>query len=208
MTAMRFTNAQVALLALCALLFAALIYELFAPLREYRPPAVDNSHAAYAIAMPAMYTPPAFETYANIDEKSAFNPLRTPIVTDSGGTATAAGDALPSDLALVGVIMDGPTKMALLKSSAAPLVVGVPEGGVFEGWQIASVEPDKVVFAAHGDRQELRLSDNKRPAAPDSDQPDKPDDASSDDKPAPAAPQAQSPAPPGQAPVKNDDSDQ
>jgi hypothetical protein len=194
MTAMRFTNAQVALIALCAALGAALIYELFAPLREYRPPAADNTHAAYAVALPAMYTPPAFEAFANIDEKSVFNPLRTPIVTDSGGTATAAGDALPSDLALIGVILDGPVKMALLRSSASPLAVSVPEGGVFEGWQVSSVLPDKVVFAAHGDRQELQLSDNKPPAAKDADQPD---DTASDDSTPANAPAVRPPAKPG-----------
>jgi hypothetical protein len=197
MTAMRFTNAQVALLSLCAVLSIALIYELFAPLREYRPPAVDNTHATYTVPMPAMYTPPAFETFANIDERSPFNPLRTPIVTDTAAAGAEAGDSLPSDLALVGVIMDGPTKMALLKSSSSPLAVSVPEGGVFEGWQVASVEADKVVFAAHGDHQELKLSDNKPAPPPDSDQSDKPDDTSSDDKPAQP-----------NAPPKNNDSDQ
>jgi hypothetical protein len=213
MTAVRFTNAQVALIALCAVLSAVLFYELFAPLREYHPPAIDNTHAAYNVALPAMYTPPAFETFANIDEKSVFNPLRTAIVTDSGGTATAAGDALPSDLALVGVIMDGPVKMALLKSSEAPLAVGVPEGGVFEGWQVASVEADKVVFAAHGDRQELKLSENKPPAAKGSDQSD--DDSSSDDnKPADenklapqVQPQAQPHPPTPPIPARDDNSD-
>lgn len=217
MTGMRFTKAQIALLALCGLLGIALFYELLAPLSEYRAPAVDVSHADYTVAMPAMYTPPSFETYANIDEKSAFNPLRTPIVTDTGGAATAAGDALPSDLALIGVILDGPTKMALLKSSSAPLAVGVPEGGTFEGWQVASVEADKVVFAAHGDRQELTLSANKRPAAStDADSSDNSSDDNSDNTPAPPVPSpAQGPvvrltAPPpqGQAPAKPDDSGQ
>lgn len=203
MRALRFTGMQLVLLVVCAGLGAALIYEIFAPLRDYHPPAIDNTHAAYTVAMPAMYSPPAFETYANIDEKSAFNPLRTPIVTDSGGTGTAAGDSLPSDLALVGIILDGPTKMALLKSSSAPLAVGVPEGGVFEGWEIASVEPDKVVFAAHGDRQELRLSNNKAAARADSGDPDNPDDAG--DKPAPAV---QLPVQQPQTPAKNDDSAQ
>lgn len=196
---MRFTNAQVALLSLCAVLGIALIYELFAPLREYHPPAVDNTHAAYTVPMPAMYTPPPFEAFANIDERSPFNPLRTPIATEAGSAGATAGDSLPSDLALVGVILDGPTKMALLKSSAEPLAVAVPEGGMFEGWQITNVDADEVVFAAHGDRQELKLSENKPAPPPDADQSDKPDDTSSDDS---------KPAPPAQPPAKNDDSDQ
>ena len=194
------TNAQVLLFALCGLLGIALIYELFAPLRAYMPPARDSTHGAFAVTMPALYTPPAFESFANVDERSVFNPLRTPIASDSG-VATAAGDALPADLALVGVILDGATKMALLKSSAAPQVVAVPQGGVFEGWQVASVEPSKVVFAAHGDRQELKLSDNKPPAPPAAqDPPDAPDHP---------APQAQPQVPQQtQPPAKADDSDQ
>jgi hypothetical protein len=210
MSAMRLTNAQVALLGLCGVLLAALLYEMFAPLREYHPAPVGDTHAAYTVAMPAMYTPPAFLTYANIDEKSVFNPLRTPIVTDSGGVATAAGDSLPSDIALVGIILDGSRKMALLKSSSEPLAVGVAEGDVFEGWQVASVEPDKVVFAAHGDRQELELNNNKQAAAQ-----DKSDDSSTDDNSTDASPPTpptpahlqppQQPQP--QQPPKPDDSD-
>jgi hypothetical protein len=200
---MRLTNAQVMLFALCGLLGVALIYELFAPLREYTPPAQDSTHAAFAVTMPALYTPPAFESFANVDERSVFNPLRTPIASDSG-VATAAGDALPADLALVGVILDGATKMALLKSSSAPQVVAVPQGGVFEGWQVSSVEPDKVVFAAHGDRQELKLSDNKPPApAAAEDQPDAPDHPAP-----PAQPQAAPQAPPQPSAKPDDDSDQ
>jgi hypothetical protein len=196
----RLTNAQVLLFALCALLGIALIYELFAPLRAYAPPAQDGAHGAFTVTMPALYTPPAFESFANVDERSVFNPLRTPIASDSG-VATAAGDALPADLALVGVILDGATKMALLKSSTAPQVVAVPQGGVFEGWQVASVEADKVVFAAHGERQELKLSDNKPPApAAGQDQPDAPDHP---------APQAQPQVPQQtQSPAKADDDDQ
>ena len=199
MSAMRLTNAQVALLGLCALLLAVLLYELFAPLREYHPARIDSTHSAYTVAMPAMYTPPPFETFANIDEKSVFNPLRTPIVTDSAGAATAAGDSLPSDIALVGILLDGPTKMAMLRSSSEPLAVGVPEGGVFEGWQLASVEADKVVFAAHGDRQELKLSDNKAPAKNgDTDQSDddSSDDNASDKNAPPAAPAPHAQLPP------------
>lgn len=190
MSAMRLTNAQVALLGLCAVLLAALLYEMFAPLREYHPAPVGDTHAAYTVAMPAMYTPPAFLTYANIDEKSVFNPLRTPIVTDSGGVATAAGDSLPSDMVLVGVILDGSKKMALLKSSSEPLAVGVAEGDVFEGWQVASVGPDKVVFAAHGDRQELELNNNKQAAAQDKSDDSSTDDNSTDDSNSPPTPPA------------------
>ncbi|MGA9795319.1 MAG: hypothetical protein WBQ17_07265 [Rhizomicrobium sp.] len=203
MMGIRLTPAQIALLALCGALAVVLFYELFAPLGAYQPPAVDSSRASYSVAMPQMYTPPAFETFANVDEKSVFNPLRTPILTDAGGGATAAGDALPSDLALVGVILDGPTKMALLKSATTPLAVGIPEGGVFEGWEIASVAPDMVVFAAHGSRQELKLSANKPPAKDDSDQSDdqSSDNASDDATPPPAAH-----LPQGHTPPKPDDS--
>jgi hypothetical protein len=157
-----FTRAQIVLLVLCGGLGILLAYELFAPLREYRPPAVDAPHRTYAVETPALYSVPAFDAFANIDERSVFNPLRTRVASASDiGNETAAGDNLPPDLALIGVILDGQTKMALLKSSAAPMVVGVPQGGTIEGWQVADVLPDRVVFAAHGSRQELKLSDNK-----------------------------------------------
>jgi hypothetical protein len=158
-----FSRAQILLFAVCGLLVIALAYELFAPLRDYDPPTAAVPATASSAPVIATYTPPAFSTYAIIAERSVFNPLRTPIVEDSSGAAAGAGDALPSDLALVGVILDGAVKMAMLKSSQSPLVVSVPQGAVFEGWQVATVEPDRVVFAAHGARQEIKLSDNKPP---------------------------------------------
>jgi hypothetical protein len=64
-----------------------------------------------------------------------------------------------------------------------------------------------VVFAAHGDRQELKLSDNKPAVRGDPDNPDnanapnKSDDTSDDNKPAQASPAQPPPAPA----TKNDD---
>jgi type II secretory pathway component PulC len=204
---LRFTNAQIALLALCGVLTIAFLYELFAPLRPYTPPQVDNTHAAYTVQMPTPYTPPDFATYSNVDARSVFNPLRTPIETESEGLASSAsaGDSLPPDLSLVGVILDGTTKMALLKSASELQVVSVPQGTVYEGWEVTTVEPDRVVFAAHGNQQELKLSDNKKatPAAKSDD-----DDSDDQDDKNQNKPQVQNRNKDADQPQAKDDSDQ
>jgi hypothetical protein len=64
-------------------------------------------------------------------------------------------------MSLVGVILDGERKLALIKSPQAPLAVGLGVGGTIEGWQVTRVEADRVALRAGGPEQELRLSDNK-----------------------------------------------
>jgi hypothetical protein len=164
---LKFTRLQIALIGLCVLLALILGYELFAPLSDAAPAQTPLRTHVLAVAPPAIFTPPPPETFAEIDERSIFNPMRTRIAP-SGIAADNAetGTSLPADLSLVGIILDGERKMALLKSAAAPAVVSVTEGGVIDGWRVSTVLRDRVVFMAAGVRQELKLSDNKPNATP------------------------------------------
>ena len=73
----------------------------------------------------------------------------------------AVTNSLPTDLSLVGVILDGDTRLALFKSASAPLAVGVSVGGSIEGWQVTRVEPDQVGMRSAAGEQEIKLAAGK-----------------------------------------------
>lgn len=156
--------AQIVLSGVCAALLVVLGYLLFAPL-----PAISVAQV-HVRAEPVdddqplpRFDPPPKSAFAEVDDRSVFNPLRVRVASQSvAGTTNSA--TLPSDLSLVGVILDGEKKLALIRSPQAPLAVGIGVGGTIEGWQVTRVEPDRVALRAGGPEQQLLLSDNK--AAP------------------------------------------
>jgi type II secretory pathway component PulC len=110
----------------------------------------------------ARFEAPPKQSFAEVDDRLVFNPARTRVVAPSQPGASNA-TSLPSDLALVGVILDDDRKLALFKSPAAPLAVGISLGGSIDGWQVTRIEPDRVALRASGPEQEIRLSNNKAP---------------------------------------------
>src|ERR1700722_618591 len=190
---LRLSSAQIVLAGVCSLLGAALFYLLFAPLPEYpvtgiRPPAPTAENIP-----PARFDAPPEETFKQVDDRSVFNPYRVrvnaPAVTASTGVTN-----LPSDLTLIGVILDGDTRLALIKSPSSPLAIGVAVGGTIQGWQISRVDPDKVVLHGAGADQELKMSANKpglaQPQIPGQQPPPQPQAQPQPQPPAPAQPQA------------------
>jgi len=157
---LRLSPAQIVLACICGLLGAALLYLLLAPLPEYsvaeiRPPAVPADNAP-----PARFEAPPMEAFAAVDDRSVFNPLRVRVEAPAA-PSSAGATSLPSDLTLIGVILDGDTRLALIKSPSHPLAVGVAVGGSIEGWQVSRVDPDKIVLRGGGSEQELKMSFSK-----------------------------------------------
>jgi hypothetical protein len=153
---LRFTAAQLALFGLCGLLAITLAWLWLAPLPEYPAPEIHlRSEQADSVA-PALYSPPSAEAFAEVDDRSVFNPQRTRVVASQSQGAVNT-TSLPTDLSLIGVILDADTKLALFRTQSAPLAVSVPMGGTIEGWQVARIEPDRVVMHAGGADQEMKL---------------------------------------------------
>lgn len=154
----RLNPAQIALAALCGLLAVVLGYMVFAPLPEIPQPRIEAAQDAPEdeTPLPRFQVPPK-QAFAEVDDRLVFNPARVKVVSafQPGSPTTAS---LPSDLSLVGVILAGETRLALIKSQAAPLAIGVSVGETIEGWQVTRVEPDRVALRAGGPEQELRLS--------------------------------------------------
>ena len=155
--------AQLVLSGICAVLAAVLGYLVLAPLPEIIVPAVHarSEPVEDDTPLPRFEAPP-MTAFAEIDDRSVFNPARVRVSSPSVAGSTNA-TTLPSDISLVGVILDGDKKLALIKSPQMPLAVGLGVGSSIEGWQVTRVEPDRVALRAGGPEQELKLSDNKAP---------------------------------------------
>jgi len=155
---------QLVLSGVCAALLLVLGYLSFAPLPEISVPQVHARTETVEDDTPLQrFEAPPKTAFADVDDRSVFNPARVRVSSPSVAGATNA-TTLPSDISLVGVILDGEKKLALIKSPQAPLAVGLGVGGSIEGWQVTRVEADRVALRAGGPEQELKLSDNK-PAA-------------------------------------------
>jgi len=156
--------AQLVLSGVCAALLLVLGYLLFAPLPEISVPQVQARAETGEDDPPLQrFEAPPKVAFADVDDRSVFNPARVRVSSPSVAGATNA-TTLPSDISLVGVILDGEKRLALIKSPQEPLAVGLGVGGSIEGWQVTRVEADRVALRAGGPEQELKLSDNK-PAA-------------------------------------------
>jgi len=163
----RFNPAQLALGVVCTVLIVLLGYMVFAPLPEISRPQVQTQQASSDDdddTPLARFQVPPKQAFAEVDERLVFNPSRVRIISAAqpGGPTTAS---LPSDLSLVGVILDGDKKLALIHSQGAPLAIGVAVGGSIEGWEVTRVEPDSVALRAGGPEQELTLSSSHPPPA-------------------------------------------
>lgn len=158
----RLNPAQLVLSAICLAFAAVLGFIVFAPLPEVpASPVLARSEPADDTPLPR-FDPPSRQVFAAIDERLVFNPSRVRISAPFEPGASNAS-SLPSDLSLVGVILDDSTKLALFKSPAAPLAVSVPVGGSIEGWQVTRIDADSVGLRAGGPEQEMSLSANKAP---------------------------------------------
>ena len=157
---LRLNAAQLVLTALCGMLAIMLGYMLFAPLPDIPAPAIQARAEAVDDTPPARFEAPPKQAFAEVDDRSVFNPLRVRVSGPSQPGA-ANTNSLPADLSLVGVILDGDTRLALFKSASAPLAVGVSVGGSIEGWQVTRVEPDKVGMRSAAGEQEIKLAGGK-----------------------------------------------
>jgi hypothetical protein len=155
-------NRRTAILSLssvCVALAAAFVYFVFAPLPDPEPPHVALQHKAVAAhATPPIVMPP-YEAFADLDARPPFNPARTAIATAQGTNSTEG----PPDVKVVGVIIDGENRIAMIRVPSSPLATAFHIGAAISGWQVAEIDPDRVVLTSGRQRDEIRLDAN-RPA--------------------------------------------
>lgn len=140
------TRSQAALLSLCGTLLAMLIYELTAPLTLLESPQIHMHRLEAAIAQPQLFMAPPLASFAVIDDRPVFNPLRQPVKGTPVPGEAAAATAPPPKFVLVGIIVDGQSKLALIKMPGAPFATGVAVGGDIAGWQVSEIDADGIVL--------------------------------------------------------------
>lgn len=159
------TRSQAALLSLCAILLALLIYELTAPLTLLEPPQIRLHRLEMAIAPPQLFMAPPLANFSVIDDRPVFNPLRQPVKGVQTPGETAAG-AAPPKFALVGIIVDGQNKLAMIKMPGAAFATSVAIGGDVAGWQVSQIEADGIVLHSGSSDYTIKLNSNRDNATP------------------------------------------
>jgi hypothetical protein len=150
---------DIALTATCCILAGIFAYEVLAPLGEFTLPAVSVPDRP-PLPTVAPFNPPPQSAFAAIDARPIFNPTRKPVESTAvaGGTTATA----PPDVALVGVIIDSKTQMALVKREGAPFSESVLLGASLDGWEVTEITADHVTLRSGGQELNLRMDARRR----------------------------------------------
>ncbi|MEI9988936.1 MAG: hypothetical protein WDM86_02755 [Rhizomicrobium sp.] len=137
---------HILLAGLCSALALVLGYELAMPAAALDVPVLQWRLPAQPGPL-ALATPfPASQSFAAIDARPLFNPARKPVQVPQ--TSAVAATPPPTDISLIGVIIEGDRRLAMLHTPSSPLEIGVEVGGEINGWQIVAIEPDHIVLHA------------------------------------------------------------
>jgi len=151
-----FTPMQQGLAGLCGLLGSILAWQLLAPSTTREVPTIAWHPSGLDVALGSVPSPPA-NTFGRINERPIFNPTRKPVTpTPKAGEAPAR----PPDATLIGVIIDGQNRLALVRTSASPLEVSVTVGASLGPWTVTTIEPDHISLRAGTNETEIRLNAN------------------------------------------------
>jgi hypothetical protein len=157
----RMPPAQLALAGLCGTLTLILAYEIAAPIPQFDSPKPGEVYRPPPITFEDTASAPSAASFSDIDAHPVFSASRTPIASHLDTTHVGTTGAFPSDVSLIGVIIEGQTRMALVKSASEPFARSVPQGGEIEGWTVAEVDANKIVLTSGATKQEILLAANR-----------------------------------------------
>src|SRR5206468_2429246 len=110
------SRSQIVLSGLCAALALGLLYELFAPLPAHSIPSVQAANTVVLPPPPPAFIAPSAEAFAAIGDRPLFDSTRKKYVPPPAPEQQQANaPPPPPNLALVGVILDGQTKLAIVR---------------------------------------------------------------------------------------------
>jgi len=107
----------------------------------------------------AIFVPPPSGEFAAINAHPIFSPTRKSV--EPAPVGAAAAPPPPPSVALIGVILDGQTRLALVKTPASPLETGVSLGASIGGWQLTQIFPDRIVLHLGTSDDEIKLESNR-----------------------------------------------
>jgi hypothetical protein len=164
MTAGRWSRSlmPLSLAAICAVL-AAKVYDEWRGLQEpvaLETAAVPEGDTPASLPLGPSLTTPTEDSFAAIIERPLFSPSRRPAqaaTTPAPETVEAAPAETPLDFALVGTIVSGDERVALVETKGDGKVVQVRERGEVLGWTALLIEDGRVVFRRGRAEEELVL---------------------------------------------------
>ena len=157
----RMPPAQLALAGLCGALTLILAYEIAAPIPPFDVSKSSEVFRPAPITFQDSANAPSAASFGDINAHPIFSASRAPIASHLDMTHGGESSAFPSDVTLIGVIIEGQTRLALIKTASAPFAQSVAQGGEIEGWTVAEVDPDKIVLSSGATKQEILLAANR-----------------------------------------------
>jgi hypothetical protein len=156
------TPASMSLALLCGGLALVLSYEMAMPPPNYRLPDVPSRTLAPIVILQPGFVAQPIETFSAIDERPLFNSLRKPVQSPEQTTAVSGPPPAPS-ASLVGVIIDGKQRLALLRSPNSAFALSFGIGSTLDGWQISEIDPDRIKLRSGTFDHEIDLNANHLP---------------------------------------------
>jgi hypothetical protein len=153
------------LLALVCALLAGVVYleTQAAPGPAVAPPESPVTAEPPVALPPAVaYRPPETAAFSGVIERPLFAPSRRP-PPGAPAPALEASDASPFELELVGVVISGEERVALVRQPGIQELLRVAVGRMVGGWEVESIEPDRVLFRSGDALKEVRLRDDTPP---------------------------------------------
>lgn len=136
-------------------LTATLAYQTTAPIPVIAAGAAKAAPvAAAAVQALPQYTPPPPDEFAAINLRPLFSPTREPVAEDADTGTTSQP---PPDVSLIGVAIGLRKSVALLKSPNDPVAISASIGQVINGWRLARIDADDVVFSANGSDYTVKM---------------------------------------------------
>jgi hypothetical protein len=165
MTARRWSKAMMplALAAICAAL-GAKVYDEWRALEQpvaIEAPAAATGDVPASLPLGPSLTTPSEDSFAAIIERPLFSPSRrpasaAPVAVPEAAEALATADA-PLDFALIGTVVSGNERVALVATRADGKIVQVRERGEVMGWTALLIEDGRAVFRRGKAEEELVL---------------------------------------------------
>ncbi len=157
------------LFLLCLALGYLIYLEIGSPPEALRAGPADPPPAEEIAALPSQpsFAMAPIESFSEIVTRPLFSELRRPPIPDAEPGGEPEPIAVPKVqrglFVLVGVVITGQTRLAIVRNRKANEVVRLERGARIEGWTVESIEPDRVVFRQGAEIDEVNLDDSLAP---------------------------------------------
>lgn len=103
---------------------------------------------------------PPLDEFAEVAERTLFNPTRRPIEPPEVDKAQIVK---PSLFTLIGILISDGERMALIRRGRAADYLQVREGEEIDGWRVERIAPDRIVIRKGDTQEDVVLKDRTEP---------------------------------------------